>query len=146
MKSWKLHIHFLELYWSFYELFNAKIWQYIKISCWSIFETPSKRLKNHLLKALLHCNYTQYFLCPKMILLSVRLSFLWAVSMDLKPCVDLCSTSQNFIFFNQATIKEMPKIKMNVLIDSFNHFICLLIDDCIDGGETTGQNWFVGPR
>jgi len=27
-----------------------------------------------------------------------------------------------------------------MLIDPFNHFICLLIDDCMDGGGTSTQS------
>jgi len=33
-----------------------------------------------------------------------------------------------------------------MLIDPSNHFICLLIDDCMDGGGTTTQSCFVSPK
>jgi len=32
------------------------------------------------------------------------------------------------------------------LIDPFNHFICLSIDDCMDGGGTITQSCFAGLR
>jgi len=33
-----------------------------------------------------------------------------------------------------------------MLIDPSNHFICLLIDDCMDGRKTTTQSCFASPQ
>jgi len=33
-----------------------------------------------------------------------------------------------------------------MLINLFNHFISLSINECMDGGETTTQSCFVGPE
>jgi len=71
---------------------------------------------------------------------------LWAFSMGQSPYVDLYFASQSFISFNQKYSKRCKKQKQRVLIDPSNHFICILIDDCMDGGGTTAWNCFVGPR
>jgi len=40
----------------------------------------------------------------------------------------------------------MQKIKQTMLLNPEQHFLFLLIDDCMDGGETTTRSCFASPQ